>query len=186
MPLYYTEYLSPLGRLRLFAQVDRLLALEFAAEQQALPPNCQPADPTSGSHWTIFGKTEAVLDRYFQGEAMDFAELDFLSPQGTPFQQAVWQILRRIPYGQTCSYAEIAAQLGKPNAARAVGGAVGRNPISILIPCHRVLGKDRALTGFGGGLPVKRALLQQEQITYQDQGVEFVTPKHQWFKRNLS
>lgn len=103
--------------------------------------------------------------------------MDFLAPQGTPFQQSVWKILREIPYGQTTTYGEIATQLGKPSAMRAVGGAVGRNPISILVPCHRVLGKNQALTGFGGGLPNKRFLLQLEDITYKDKGIEFVKPK---------
>ncbi|VEI44992.1 methylated-DNA--protein-cysteine methyltransferase [Actinobacillus equuli] len=86
--------------------------------------------------------------------------------------------LLTIPYGKTTSYGEIAQQLGKPNAMRAVGGAVGRNPISIIVPCHRVLGKSQTLTGFGGGLPAKRYLLELEGIDFKDKGIEFVNPKH--------
>lgn len=81
---------------------------------------------------------------------------------GTPFQQAVWQQLQRIPAGRTCSYGELAAAIGRPAAVRAVGAAVGRNPVSVLVPCHRVLGHGGALTGYAGGLPRKLALLAAE------------------------
>lgn len=177
-PIYYQHYTSPVGNLLLLAQNNKLIYIEFEQEQrQTLQENFIKASETSGKIWQIFCKTAAVLDRYFQGEQLDFSALDFLAPQGTAFQQAVWQKLREIPYGTTITYGEIATQLGKPNAMRAVGGAVGRNPISILIPCHRVLGKNQTLTGFGGGLPNKRFLLQLEKIEYQDKGVEFVKPK---------
>lgn len=183
-PIYYSHYASPVGNLLLLVQNEKLIYIEFEKEQQTTPlEQFLPADDvTSGQNWAIFCKFFAILDRYFAGEPIDFAKLDDLSPQGTPFQQAVWQKLREIPYGQTTSYGEIAAQLGKPNAVRAVGGAVGRNPISILIPCHRVLGKNSALTGFGGGLPNKRFLLDLEKIDYKDQGIEFVKPKTKKFK----
>ncbi len=98
--------------------------------------------------------------------------------KGTAFQQRVWSALQQLAYGESTTYGELAQRIGQPKAVRAVGGAVGRNPISILIPCHRVLGKQRELTGFGGGLPIKRHLLQLEQIDYVDHGVEFVKPKH--------
>lgn len=117
------------------------------------------------------------MDRYFSGERLDCNEFDFLHLEGTDFQLAVWRILLTIPYGEHISYADIANKLGKSKAIRAVGGAVGRNPISILVPCHRILGKDLALTGFGGGLTVKRYLLQLEGIAYQDRGKEWVVPK---------
>lgn len=178
-PIYYRYYPSPIGQLLLLAQQDKLIYIEFEPEQQTTPlEQCLSADETSGEIWSVFCKTTAVLDRYFAGEKVDFSPLDFLSPKGTPFQQQVWQILREIPYGQTTTYGEIAKLLGKPSAMRAVGGAVGRNPISILIPCHRVLGQNQTLTGFGGGLPTKRFLLQLEQIPYHDKGIEFVNPKH--------
>lgn len=176
--IYYHYYSCSVGRLLLLAQNNKLIYIEFEKEQQTTPlENFTLANSTSGEVWQIFCKTFTILDRYFQGEKLNFAELDFLAPTGTAFQQAVWQKLREIPYGETTSYGEIATQLGKPTAMRAVGGAVGRNPISILIPCHRVLGKDKTLTGFGGGLPNKRFLLQLEKIDYQDKGVEFVKPK---------
>ena len=176
--IYYHYYQSPVGRLLLLAQECGLTYIEFEQEQQTTDiSSFTKATPTSGQVYEIFCKTIEILDRYFAGDPIDFSQLDFLAPQGTDFQQAVWHILRTIPYGKTTSYGEIAHQLGKPNAMRAVGGAVGRNPISILIPCHRVLGKNSALTGFGGGLPNKRYLLQLEGIPYQDKGIEFVTPK---------
>ncbi|MDH2925358.1 methylated-DNA-[protein]-cysteine S-methyltransferase [Nicoletella semolina] len=182
-PIFYCYYPSPVGKLLLLAQDNALIYIEFEQEQQTISlEHIQLADETSGEIWQIFCKTFTILDRYFQGEKIDFAQLDFLNPQGTPFQQSVWQQLRKIPYGKTISYGEIAYALGKPNAMRAVGGAVGRNPISILIPCHRVLGKSQTLTGFGGGLPNKRFLLTLEKIDYQDKGIEFVRPKRKNWK----
>lgn len=175
---YYQYYDSPVGKLLLLAQDIGLTHIEFEQEQlTTVLKHFQPAEVASGRIGDIFCKTTSILERYFAGEAPDFSRLDFLVPQGTVFQQSVWQRLRQIPYGQTISYGEIAQQLGKPNAMRAVGGAVGRNPISILIPCHRVLGKNQSLTGFGGGLPSKRYLLQLEHIGYKDHGIEFVKPK---------
>lgn len=182
-PIYYDYYHSPVGKLLLLVQQEKLIYLEFEQEQQTTTlANFLPVDNASGENQAIFCKTTAVLDRYFAGEIIDFSQLDFLLPQGTAFQQAVWQILRDIPYGTTTSYGEIAHRLGKPSAMRAVGGAVGRNPISILIPCHRVLSQSQRLTGFGGGLPNKRFLLNLEQIAYKEGGTEFVKPKSKRFK----
>lgn len=179
MSVFYQYYPSPVGRLLLLANEQGLIGIEFESEQQTTHTSpFTPSDQASGTISAIFCKTVEMLDRYFEGERLDFTQLDFLAPQGTDFQRSVWQILRQIPYGKTTTYGDIAKQLGKPNAMRAVGGAVGRNPISILIPCHRVLGKSQTLTGFGGGLPSKRYLLQLEQIVYQDEGIEFVKPKH--------
>jgi methylated-DNA-[protein]-cysteine S-methyltransferase len=106
---------------------------------------------------------EAVrqLSEYFAGERKEF---DFpLAPEGTEFQRAVWKRLQEIPYGQTISYGELARRVGNPKASRAVGAANGKNPIPIVIPCHRVIGADGKLTGFGGGLPIKEALLAIER-----------------------
>jgi methylated-DNA-[protein]-cysteine S-methyltransferase len=97
---------------------------------------------------------------YFAGELREF-DLP-LAPRGTPFQREVWSALREIPYGRTVSYAELAAAVGRPHAARAVGAANGRNPIAVVIPCHRVIGASGALTGYGGGLERKRLLLDLE------------------------
>lgn len=101
------------------------------------------------------------LMEYFQGKRKDFSLP--LSPVGTKFQKRVWEALQTIPYGQTRSYGEIAAQIGNPKACRAVGGANNKNPIMIFIPCHRVIGADGSLVGFGGGLPAKRYMLDLEK-----------------------
>jgi methylated-DNA-[protein]-cysteine S-methyltransferase len=101
------------------------------------------------------------LAQYFAGQRLSF-DLPLDLGTGTPFQQSVWQALLSIPRGQTCSYKDLSLQVGKPAAMRAVGGAVGRNPLSIIVPCHRVLGAHGALTGYAGGLARKTALLQLE------------------------
>jgi methylated-DNA-[protein]-cysteine S-methyltransferase len=106
-------------------------------------------------------KTAAQLAEYFDGKRKTF-NLP-LAPEGTEFQKSVWQALQTIPFGETRSYGEIAAQIGKPQASRAVGMANNRNPIVIIIPCHRVIGHDGNLTGYGGGLKVKEFLLHLEK-----------------------
>jgi methylated-DNA-[protein]-cysteine S-methyltransferase len=144
---------TPLGHL--LAVVDHsgaLVALDLDArtsQWSALPPDERRAR-----------KVLDALERYFAGTLREFA-LD-LAPEGTPFQLRVWDELRRIPYGTTISYAELAQRLGDPKAVRAVGGANGANPIAIVVPCHRVIGADGTLTGYGGGLDKKRALLEHE------------------------
>jgi len=107
-----------------------------------------------------FARIAAELAEYFAGERTSFGEA--LSPRGTPFQRAVWRALAAVPYGETTTYGAIARAVGRPKAIRAVGAAIGRNPISILVPCHRVVGHDGALTGYAGGLPNKRFLLALE------------------------
>ncbi|HKI86272.1 MAG TPA: methylated-DNA--[protein]-cysteine S-methyltransferase, partial [Thermoanaerobaculia bacterium] len=104
----------------------------------------------------------AQIGDYFAGERQAF-DLE-IAPEGTPFQRQVWRQLGKIPYGETRSYGEIAARLGRPKGARAAGGAIGSNPIVVVIPCHRVIGADGSLTGFGSGLPVKRKLLRLEGV----------------------
>lgn len=101
------------------------------------------------------------LDEYFAGRRVRFGTA--VAPEGTAFQRCVWQELQAIPYGQTISYGDLARRIGAPRAVRAVGAANGANPIAIIIPCHRVIGANGSLTGFGGGLPTKRALLDLEQ-----------------------
>jgi len=104
------------------------------------------------------------LDAYFAGELQKFTvPLDL---RGTPFQRRVWDVLNTIPWGKTLSYGQVAARLGRPQAARAVGRAVGTNPVAIVVPCHRVIGSDGSLTGYGGGLDKKKALLRLEGIVY--------------------
>ena len=102
------------------------------------------------------------LTEYFAGDRHEF-DLE-LAPGGTPFQQAVWRALRTIPFGATCSYSDIARRIGRPTAVRAVGAANGRNPIAIVVPCHRVIGRSGALTGYAGGLDRKRRLLEHEGV----------------------
>jgi methylated-DNA-[protein]-cysteine S-methyltransferase len=109
-----------------------------------------------------FAELRRQLDGYFAGELHDF-DLE-LSPSGSPFQLEVWRALRAIPYGQTASYGEIAAAVGQPGAARAVGGANNRNPIAIVVPCHRVIGANGSLTGYAGGLENKETLLVLEGV----------------------
>jgi methylated-DNA-[protein]-cysteine S-methyltransferase len=108
-----------------------------------------------------FARPTAQLDAYFSGELHEFDVP--LAPAGTPFQRDVWDLLLQIPFGQTATYGRLARELGKPDASRAVGLANGRNPISIIIPCHRVIGSTGELTGYGGGLPRKAWLLAHER-----------------------
>ena len=110
----------------------------------------------------LLGEAAAQLDAFFAGTRSSF-ELPLDISGGTSFQQSVWRALLTIPCGQTCSYSAVAHQLGKPSAVRAVAAAVGRNPLSIVVPCHRVLGANGSLTGYAGGLERKAALLQMEQ-----------------------
>ena len=122
---------------------------------------CRP--PAEGEEWEspLSRRCREQLEEYFAGRRKTF---DIpLDPAGTPFQKAVWQALQAIPYGQTCSYADIAAYIGRPKACRAVGMANHRNPVAILIPCHRVIGKNGNLTGYAGGLEIKERLVALER-----------------------
>jgi methylated-DNA-[protein]-cysteine S-methyltransferase len=112
----------------------------------------------------VLAAARAQLDAYFAGEITSF-DLP-LSPRGTPFQQRVWAALRDIPFGETTSYGELARRIGDPKAVRAVGAANGRNPLPLVVPCHRVIGADGSLVGFGGGMDRKRWLLQHEGAVY--------------------
>ena len=148
---------SPLGTLILNSDGIALTGLAFDEPEKPLPgPGTDP----------VFRRAAAWLEAYFAGQLPDPADLPPLAPSGTPFQLAVWELLRRIPFGGTVSYGEIARELetirGGRVAAQAVGQAVGANPIAILIPCHRVIGADGKLTGYGGGLERKQRLLALE------------------------
>jgi len=156
---------TPVGTL--LAVVDErgaLVALDFegALDERVLEQRWRPRAGTLAWEPAKLGAVRRALERYFAGELRDF-ELE-LAPTGTPFQLRVWDELTRIPYGQTISYAELARRLGSPRAVRAVGSANGANPIPIVIPCHRVIGADGTLTGYGGGLETKRALLELEGV----------------------
>jgi methylated-DNA-[protein]-cysteine S-methyltransferase len=146
---------SPVGALLLAGDSRGLTRLHFQAGPDPLRP---PAGWRQDA--AAFVQTIGQLDEYFAGKRRTF-QLP-LAPAGTAFQLSVWQALRAIPYGDTVSYGQLAHQLGLPNGARAVGLANGANPLPIIVPCHRVIGADGSLTGFGGGLPIKRALLSLE------------------------
>jgi methylated-DNA-[protein]-cysteine S-methyltransferase len=153
--MQYGELSTPVGRLTLAGDEEGLRSISFPNSSRALP---------QGHGWqrsdTHFREAIRQLEAYFAGELSQFDLA--LAPVGTFFQREVWSSLRTIPYGETVSYGEIARQLGKPTAYRAVGAANGRNPIPIVIPCHRVIGADGSLTGFGGGLSTKTRLLELE------------------------
>lgn len=156
--IYYKWIESPVGRLRLVAEEDAVRAILWDGED--------PGRVRLGSmqrevaDHPVLAETERQLGEYFQGRRKSF--ILKLNPAGTAFQNQVWQALLTIPYGETRSYAQIAGQIGRPKAIRAMGAANGRNPISIVIPCHRVIGSSGDLTGFAGGIEAKRYLLALE------------------------
>ena len=152
----YSTHASPVGELLLVGDDEGLRGL-YLPEHRRGPQ----VDPAWRRDDGALATTRAQLTEYFAGErtAFDLA----LAPAGTPFQLEVWEALRRIPYGGTRSYGELAAELGRPGSARAVGAANARNPISIVVPCHRVVGSAGALTGYAGGVEAKRALLDLER-----------------------
>jgi methylated-DNA-[protein]-cysteine S-methyltransferase len=150
--MYWTTMPSPIGELLLSGDGTELRSVEMAPH---FPPDGARHDPEA------LADAVAQLGEYFAGERLSFDLA--LAPVGTPFQQKVWAALREIPYGRTASYGELAAEIGQPTASRAVGLANGRNPIAVVVPCHRVIGRDGTLTGFGGGLDRKRWLLEHER-----------------------
>ena len=154
--MQYRQYTSPLGNILLQCNDYAITGLWLDRE---IPGGVNSDNP-------LLLRVQAWLDAYFRGEnpALDFP----LQPEGTAFQKEVWQILLSIPYGRSMTYGEIARKLGRRMSAQAVGGAVGRNPIALMIPCHRVLGAKGALTGFGYGLERKKQLLDLEKIPYRE------------------
>ncbi|MGH7578900.1 MAG: methylated-DNA--[protein]-cysteine S-methyltransferase [Gemmatimonadales bacterium] len=158
--ILYDTMPSPVGQLLLVSEDDGLTGLYFetcrygrrAADDWTRAPGCQ-----------ALGIARAQLDAYFAGSLSTFTLP--LAPRGTAFQQRVWAELRSIGCGETISYGELARRIGDPRAVRAVAGANARNPIAIIVPCHRVIGADGSLTGFGGGLERKRWLLEHESGT---------------------
>jgi methylated-DNA-[protein]-cysteine S-methyltransferase len=153
---YYSEFESPIGKLFLCSNGDALTGLHFSKS---------PGAPAAAG-WTfkadqpLLREAQTQLRAYFEGNLTRF-DLPLL-PEGTPFQLRVWKQLREIPYGQTISYRQLAGSVGNPNASRAVGAANGSNPLAIVVPCHRVIGANGLLVGYGGGLPIKRRLLELE------------------------
>lgn len=150
---------SPVGPLRLTSDGTHLTGLYFAEHRHA--PHSMGEQVSAEEAPVVLAETVRQLSAYFAGERRGF-DLP-LSAQGSDFQQRVWARLEAIPYGRTWSYGELAAAVGQPGAARAVGLANGRNPISIVVPCHRVVGATGAITGYGGGVERKQALLDLER-----------------------
>jgi len=157
MTIFYTTFESPLGPLLLMSDGTALTGLHTDNDKHR---------PAERSDWVRddgmapFAQTIAQLRAYFDGNLTGF-DLP-LAPQGTAFQMTVWRELCNIPFGTTITYAELARRIGRPTASRAVGHSNARNPISIIVPCHRVIGADNSLTGYAGGLDRKRALLALE------------------------
>lgn len=152
-----TGYDSPLGPMILAASGDRLVGVWFDGQRHQPERSNWPAVPQH----PVLQQATSQLDDYFAGRRAAF-ELPLDLSAGTAFQQQVWRALLHIARGTTCSYGALSADIGRPTAVRAVGGAVGHNPLSIIVPCHRVLGAGGALTGYAGGLARKTALLQIE------------------------
>ncbi|WP_136067443.1 methylated-DNA--[protein]-cysteine S-methyltransferase [Modicisalibacter radicis] len=152
----YLDYLdtppgSPIGLLEIHASEQGITHVRFV-DEPARTPRPHP----------LIERSKAQLAEYFRGERRVFSLP--LAPRGTDFQQRVWQRLREVPYGETCSYATISRGIGSPNSHRAVGAANGRNPLAIIVPCHRVIGSNGQLTGYAGGLPRKQWLLRLEGV----------------------
>ncbi|PCJ86521.1 MAG: cysteine methyltransferase [Hyphomicrobiales bacterium] len=153
--LFYGILDSPLGPLVLTGNHDALHSIHFPTSSHAVEPmeDWQRDD-------TVFANVFRQLEAYFAGDLTEFdVKLHF---DGSDFQNSVWRALCDIPYGTTCSYGALAAAIGNPKASRAVGGANNANPLPIIVPCHRVIGADKSMTGFGGGIDIKEFLLELE------------------------
>lgn len=154
---YRTDYSSPLGKIIIASDGENITGLWFHG-QKHFPKTAD--EMICNDELKIFKKTKKWLDYYFKGEnpTIDFK----LKTEGTEFQKNVWKILEKIPYGETLTYGEIARKFSDNMSAQAIGGAVGRNPISIIIPCHRVIGANGKITGYAGGIDKKIKLLKLE------------------------
>jgi methylated-DNA-[protein]-cysteine S-methyltransferase len=162
--IYFTTYESPIQLLRLVSDGRSLMGLYMLSEKHLLASH---RDEVEDESVEPFPETKRQLTAYFAGSLTEF-DLP-LQMQGTVFQQRVWEALRTIPYGTTLSYGALAQQIGQPKASRAVGLANGRNPVSIIVPCHRVIGANGKLTGYGGGIERKQWLLNHERLTLMKQ-----------------
>lgn len=163
--MYRFDYQTPIGILSLVREEENLIGAWFEGQahyfQKIDPTTCLVAKEND----PLFQPFILFLDAYFAREQPNIEEIRTrLKPTGTAYQQAIWQVLLQIPYGQTISYLDVATRYTQPTSARAVGGAVGKNPLSIFIPCHRVIAKNGKLTGYAGGLDRKTALLHLETI----------------------
>ena len=166
MVICYTTYESPLGPLTVYANDCALVGLTFPTQSITFSDPLTQVDSSTSS---ILTQAVQWLDQYFSGQIPSITIP--LDPQGTQFQQRVWSQLEHIPYGTSLTYGELSQRVFNspaPKGAQAIGSAIGANPISLIIPCHRVLGKGKALTGYTGGLSIKRALLAIEHIDFVD------------------
>ena len=175
--IYSTQYNSPLGNILLASDGENLIGL-WIEEQKYFVDNFEVETMIIKDNLEIFIKTKKWLDRYFKLEKPSISELE-LAPIGSEFRTSVWKILCDIPYGKTITYGEIAKMMAKKlnknsMSAQAIGNAVGHNPISIIIPCHRVVGKDGNLTGYAGGIDKKIKLLELEGVDLS----KFYSPKN--------
>lgn len=164
MKVYTTTYVSPIGNIILGSDGEALVGLWLEGQKYFLG-NYKEAETKDGL--PVFTETRCWLDGYFKGRNPEITMP--LAPEGTEFQKKVWKELEGIPYGKTVTYGDIAKKLGI-KSGQAVGGAVGRNPISIIIPCHRVVGKNKTLTGYAGGIDKKLLLLKLENSDADIQG----------------
>lgn len=153
---YYLDMPVPPGWLRIVEKNEAVVEIKIMRQQEAAPEDAEQRDTA------LLLEAKRQLEEYFAGIRAGFSLP--LAPEGTAFQKAVWEQLEAIPYGETRTYGQIAAAVGNPNASRAVGGANHNNPITIVIPCHRVIGANGKLTGYAGGIDLKEALLRIEGI----------------------
>ena len=161
----FTIIKTPIGNLLVAGDAEELRHIRFDSEGSNEP------DPSWTRDDEALAEPIEQFNAYFAGELREFDLL--LAPRGTPFQLSVWRALAEIPYGETTSYGAVAEKIGRPSASRAVGAATGANPLPIVLPCHRVIGSNGALVGFGGGLDVKEALLDAERRRVSDQSELF-------------
>lgn len=162
-PVQGSRFLSPVGAIRMLASDRGLAAIYFPEQVASIESRLAPAGRRPGHGNVFLLNAEAFLACYFDGDLEYSPEIP-LDLRGTRFQLEVWNALRAIPPGARLSYAALADRVGRPRAVRAVAGAVARNPLSVLIPCHRVVGSDGSLTGYAGGVERKRALLRHEGL----------------------
>jgi methylated-DNA-[protein]-cysteine S-methyltransferase len=165
--IYFTDYESPIQTLRLVSNGRSLIGLYMMSEKHQLTPQ---SDWVGDESVEPFAQTKQHLTDYFAGSLTQF-NLP-VQMQGTIFQRRVWEALNTIPYGTTISYGEVAQQIGQPHASRAVGLANGQNPVSIIVPCHRVIGANGKLTGYGGGIERKQWLLNHECLMRMKQAAK--------------
>ena len=172
--IHYATLISPLGNVLVAAGAQGLRRICFLEGERLAESSPEWVHEPRSPH---LAEPMRQLEAYFAGERRDFSLS--LDPQGTEFQRKVWQALRGIAYGVTITYGALARRIGQPSASRAVGAANGRNPLPVVMPCHRVIGADGSLTGYGGGLPIKAALLALEEAIPADSAVSKVSSVRQ-------